>query len=171
MHFDHIPSQLLPLSPPGSTPNSLRHPTWCSLYFFNLITHQLQFVLFIYFCSYTFRVFTSGSGAVHWSMVDLSGTTSLKKTDTSFTRSHQPLIALQFGCRLLSFLPIHAGVLVGLVISVFRRQPQLLGVLEASGPLVPRRCYFAPVPPILWLLQTSYSFSTGVPELWRVGMM
>lgn len=124
--------------------------------FFNLITHQLQFVLFIYFWMWDHPVEHDIRNYIlkeNWLSLHQKPST----VHSSFIREKA------------TEHPDHPCWNVGWLGHVSCRQQQGLVALEASGPLMSRRCCFAPVPPSLWLLPTSYSSSTGVLKLWRGG--
>lgn len=69
------------------------------------ITYQVQFVLPIY----------SWVQGHPWSLVDLPGTTTLKKSNCSFLRSHQQSMTPQ-GCELTNACPLQTGMLTRLIL-------------------------------------------------------
>ena len=88
--------------------------------------------------------------ATHWSMVDLLGTTPLKKSNFPFPWSHQlSQVPWVLGDVMNPLLP-HTGLLTGLTLC---RQPQLLCVHECCGPVMSKGHSFASVFPDFCFLQ------------------
>ena len=87
--------------------------------------------------------------ATHWSMVDLLGTTPLKKSN-DFPCSHQlSKVPWVLGDVMSPLLP-HTGLLTGLTLC---RQPQLLCVRECCSPVMSKGHCFASVFPDFCFLQ------------------
>lgn len=60
-----------------------------------------------------------GWGPTHWSTINLSGLTPMKKTHSLFLSSQQLLIAPQLGVAICHLFPIHVAMLTGLILSRF----------------------------------------------------
>lgn len=154
--LDHIHPLPLSWPIPEPYPTPLAPPISVSFWFASFTTHQIQCVLPMY---------SRVCGAIHWSTVDLPGTTTLKKLDPS-PRSHALWLTPQIKLRACEPLPSALWSIDWLdLIQVLCRRQQLLWAHRCTGLLMPGRGCFAPVLASLTFGSHSASPSSSVMVL------